>query len=299
MPHLFANAGAGGDLAATLIPAPKIHKAKTFSFPFGRIAFTRDKGDGKILGFGDAPLMSNLHAIHRDGEGKLLDVYDLGSGSTTNSGTAVLMNDCLAWALSPALAKFNYHASGTGATASAVTDFALQTPTTSGSLTGSTNGFFTGTQTAVAPNIYKTVATSVYSASIAVTEWALAMSNSAAISTTATGTSSNTLTVSGAPFGASNAQQGWAVEVNSTAINTPTTTVYGVVTANSTTVLTLGATAAAGGWWTLANASGSTPGNVAVIVQPTTLDHKVFSVINVNSGDSIQWVYQLTLTPQV
>jgi hypothetical protein len=291
----------GGDLAATLIPSPKIHKARYISLPFGRVAFTRDKGNGKILGFGDEPLMSNLHAIHRDAEGKLLDIYDLGSGSTTNPGVNCLVNDVLAWALSPALAKFNFHGCGTGATASAITDFWLQTAIASGSLTGSTNGYFTGAQTLVAPNIYKTVATTVFGSTQAVTEWVLTMSNGAPFTGRSfTSTTANSGTDTGAAFTtAGNGLMGWSVESAAAVVNTPTSTVFGTVTTNSATVLTLGVTTA-GGWWTLANASGSTPGGTsAYVVYPTTLDHKVFSVINVNSGDSIQWVYQLTLTPQV
>lgn len=303
MANIFGKAAAGGDLAATLIPAPKIHKAREFFFPWGRIAVTRDKGNGKIWGYGDAPLFSNLSAIHRDGDGKLINIYDLGSGSTTSIGCNELVNDVLGWAIGPALKNFNFHGCGTGTTASATTDAWLQTAIASGSLTGSTNGYFTGAQSVVAGPIYKTVATTVYNATLAVTEWVLTMSNLANTFLTATATGTNSATfASGVPT-AGNGVMGFVVQGNGTPpINTPTSTVISTpCTTNSSTVITFGASGTAGGWTTLANGtpSGTGPGAVALSIIPATLDHKVFAAINVNAADSIQWVYQLTLTPQV
>jgi len=224
-----------------------------------------------------------------------VDRIDCGYGTVTNAGVNLLVNDVLAWALSPVLAKLNYHGCGTGTTASAATDYWLQTAIVAGSLTGSTNGYFTGGQVITAPNIYKTSATSVFAAAgpTAVTEWILTMGNGASIASTFTGTTANSGTVSGAPFGSSNVNQGWTCEIGGP-INTPTTTVMGLVTTNSTTVITLGVTTA-GGWWTLANNSASTPGNVAFVLAPTTFDRLVFSAINVYAGDSIQWNFSLTI----
>ena len=236
--------------------------------------------------------------VHRQGRlGRWHDDHiDCGYGTVTNAGVNLLVNDALDWALGSSLADLLYHASGTGATASAAADYFLQTAIGSGSLTGSTNGYFTGTGVIVAPNIFRTAATMVYSAAgtTAVTEWIFANANGATVASTFTGTTANSGTVSGAPFGSTNANQGWTAEIGGP-INTPTTTVMGLVTANSTTVITLGVTTA-GGWFTLANAGAGTPGNVAFVLNPTAFDHLVFAAVNVYAGDSISPTFSLSLS---
>jgi hypothetical protein len=237
--------------------------------------------------------------VHRKGTlGKWHDDHiDCGDGTVTNAGVNLLVNDSLDWALGSSMADLLYHASGTGATASAASDYFLQTAIGSGSLTGSTNGYFTGTGIVVAPNIFRTAATMVYSAAgpTAVTEWIIANANWATVASTFTGTTVNSGTVSGAPFVATNGNQGGTIEIGGP-INTPTSTVMGLVTANSTTVCTLGVTTA-GGWSTLANANpASTPGNVAFVLNPTAFDHLVFAAVNVYAGDSVSPTFSLSLS---
>jgi hypothetical protein len=233
---------------------------------------------------------TNLSADVRDASGRLIDHIDLGSGLVTNIGVDLIAND-YTLATAPTLKAMNYHGIGTGTTAAAATDYSLQTAITSGSLTGSTNGYMTGTQSYVSPNIYQTVATFTANASLAVTEWSLSMSNAANFSGTATATSGTSLTNSGASFTTSgNGLAGWAVEASSSAVNTPTTTAWGLVTANTGTVLTIP------GWLTLANAGASTPGGTTgYVVYPSMWDHKVFSAINVVATNTIQFTYQLTI----
>ena len=248
--------------------------------------------------FGRLGLVGHLEAdvIRHANLGRVItDHLDLGYGTVTNAGVNLLTNDCLGWAIAPVLAKLNYHAQGTGVTASAATDYWLQTAIVAGSLTGSTNGYFTGAQVLVAPNTYKTSGTAVFAAAgpTAVTEWILTMNNGAAIASTFTGTAANSGTVAGAPFTATNGNEGWTIEIGGP-INTPTTTVMGLITANSTTVATLGVTTA-GGWFTLANAGAGTPGNVAFVCNPTAFDHLVFSAINVYAGDQIVWNFSLAI----
>jgi hypothetical protein len=297
--HQQSDQGFGGDLQSRVIRAPKIARVREVRLPFGRVAFTRDKGTGRMPMSGRGMMLSNLGALHFDGEGRLLKQYNLASGTVTNAGVNVLVNDLLDWTIGPILDEFIYHGCGTGTTASAATDIWLQTAIGSGSLTGSTAGYFTGTAVLVAPNIFRTVATSVYSASLAVTEWALVMVNQANLFITATATAANSATVASGLTTAGNGLMGWVIEGTGTPpLNTPTTTVMSSpITTNSATVATLGVTTA-GGWTTLANGtpSGTGPGAVALSFIPGTLDHKVFSAINVNSGDSIQWTYSLTYT---
>ena len=269
---------------------------KSFRLPFkmGRFLWTPDCGEAVLSGreyFG-----TNLHAKHMDGDGKTVCEYDLGSGLVTNIGVNLManeVNNMTAATPFATLNSMNYHSTGTGATAAAASDYYLQTPGTH--FSGGTNNYYTGAQSIVAPNIYQTVATVTYSGTETVTEWILAMSNAANFSGTATSTTATSLTNTGASFtNTGNKLAGWVIEANSTAINTPTTTVMGQVTVsgtNSGTVLAVG-----NGWWTLANASGSTPGGTtAYVVYPAIFDHRQFTGIGVNSGDSIQFTYKLTI----
>ncbi len=291
-----ANLGMSGDLQQRVIRAGQPAKGREFRLPFGRLAFTRDRGSGRILT--PISLASHLRALHFGPDGGLIKAHDLGSGTITNVGVDCLVNDCLGWAIAPAIKLFNFHASGTGATASAATDFWLQTATVAGSLTGSTNGYFTGVQSLVAPNIYKSVATSVYNATVAVTEWVITMSNAAALALSTTATAANSATYASGLTTSGNGLMGFVIMANASAINTPTSTVISTpITTNSSTVATLGVTTA-GGWTTLANGTpaGSGPGAVSTVIYPATLDHKTFAAINVNAGDSVQWQYSLTYT---
>ena len=286
--------GLRGDLETRVVRAPKPHVARGIRTPFGRLLFTRDKGEGFI--FAREHFLTQLTAKHFKA-GKLYDQYDLGSGLVTNVGVNMMAND-FNWvaAATPfaTLSAQNFHAIGTGATAAAATDFYLQTPQGTTNLSGTTNGYMTGTQSVVAPNVYQTVATFTATGAIAVTEWVLTMSNAANFSRTETGTpTATTFPDSGAAFTTTgNGLKGWTIEISSTAVNTPTTTVQGLVTSNTATQLNI-----AGGWFTLANAGASTPGATsAYVVYPTAWDHKVFSVINLANTDTLQFTYKLTVT---
>lgn len=217
---------------------------------------------------------------------------NLGSGLVTNVGVNLMAWNDEASTLGATLSLMQYQAIGTGTTAAAATDYYLQTPQGATNLSGTTNGYMTATNSVTVPNTIKSVATFTATGSIAVTEWALTMSNAASFSGTATATSSTSLTNSGASFTTSgNGLKGWTVEASSSAVNTPTTTVQGLVTANTGTALTV-----ANGWWTLANASGTTPsGTTSYVVYPTAWDHKVFSSINLVSGDSLQTTYSVAV----
>lgn len=273
----------------------QFHDILRLPFSRGRLLWTPDTGSALIPAH--MVFMSNLEALvtRRDGS---TERRNLGSGLVTNSGVN-LMADDFTWGNGATLKQMNFHLCGTGTTAAAATDVFCQTPVAAGSLTGSTNGYFTGTQSYVSPNQYKTVATFTYNATLAVTEWALTMANAATVSRTSAGAAptNNTFTDTGATYTTSG--QGLAaytIEIASSIINTPTTTVMGQILSNTATVLTLQGPSASAAWLTLANAVASNPAaTIAYQVFPTAWDHKVFAAINVNAGDSIQFTYTLTV----
>jgi hypothetical protein len=215
---------------------------------------------------------------------------DLGKGLVTNVGVLALASD---WNWSPVglgtLRLANQHMTGTGTAAAAATDIYLQTISTNGGQTA-----VAGTQSTVSAansQKYQTVATISYTGTEAVTEWGLHTSATQKSTTgsPATAASSTSLTGTGAPFTASSSsvrgeQQYIVVDA--------TGGVWGLVTSNTTSVLTVVA------WYKITDGTaGSTPGSTdAFAIYPVLWDHKVFSAINVVSGDSIQFTYDLTCT---
>jgi hypothetical protein len=224
-------------------------------------------------------------AVHKE--------YKLGSGAVTNAGVMALANDMnLAAPSGSAINTFKlakWHATGTGVTAAAGTDVILQTVSTQGGQTP-----VAGTQVFTpAANLqkYVSVATLTYTGSEAVTEWGLFLGNvlSSATGSPLTAVSGNSATVTGTPLTASSSTvQGLEQNI----IITGTTASYGLITANTSSVLTIPA------WFKTADGTaGTTPGSTETFVtRPVMWDHKVFSAINVVNGDSIQFTYTLTFT---
>lgn len=217
---------------------------------------------------------------------------DMGSGLVTNVGVLALSNDPF-WAnpsgaQNNTLDNSNYHATGTGATSAAATDVTLQTVSANGGQTP-----VAGTQSLVsAANSQKlrTIATISYTGTEAVTEWGLFSQSTLSVTTGTpfTATTASTATVTGTPYTASTStvagEQLYAVFPGTTAV-------YGLILSNTTSVLTVPA------WYKTADGTaGSTPGSTeAFTIKPVMWDHKVFSAVNVNNGDSIQFTYTLTI----
>jgi len=263
------------------------------------------QGSGAPLSAANAPFMSNLSAVvMRDGRpvaarefmprwarfwngvNENAQVIDLGSGLVTNVGVMALAND-FAWAQNAQTLKLsNQHATGTGATAAAATDLKLQTVSTQGGQTP-----VAGTQSLVSAansQIYQTVATINYTGTEAVTEWGLHTSStlSATTGTPFTAATATSGTVTSTPYSASSS----SVQGQQQLIVLPgTTTVFGLILSNTTSVLTIPA------WYTVAaGLAGATPGATeAFTLRPVMFDHKVFAPLNVTSGMSIQFTYQL------
>lgn len=112
---------------------------------------------------------THLEAHHFDKDGNLVAHHDLGSGLVTNAGVTLLAADYTNATATLKLA--NYHDSGTGTTAAAVTDTVLQTPTG--------NARVAGTQSNPANGQYRSVATLSYTAAAAITEWGLLTASTA------------------------------------------------------------------------------------------------------------------------
>ncbi len=271
-----------------------------FKIPFlGQAAFIFDRGQTEWYPGGLA-FRSNLKAslFHL---GKYEGTKDLGAGLVTNLGVLVLAND-FAQTVTNAphnlFRSLKYHASGTGVTGAAATDIKLQAASGFGGQTP-----VAGTQVLVsAANLqkYQSVATIAYTGVEAVTEWGffaydfslpantvLTDATMSPLTGTQTATSA---TVTGTMTASSATVQG---QIMSIIENTNATRVsWGLVTANTTSVVTIPA------WYKTADGTAGTTGVAAdtFVFRPPMWDHKVFSPINVASGDSIQFTYALTIS---
>lgn len=263
----------------------------SLKLPFaGRLHIGYERGGAQWFP-GGLDFYTNLRAdVYRNG--KLRESRNLGSGLVTNTGVLHMAND-FNWAAPSGAAvntikAANFHATGTGATAAAATDIKLQTVSTQGGQTP-----VAGAQTLVsAANLqkYQTVATIAYTGGEAVTEWGLFLTGTLTATTGSpfTATTATSGTVTATPLTASSGtvrgQQGTIFEAG-------TTTVYGLVLSNTTSVITIPA------WYKTADGTvGATPGSTETYtIRPVMWDHKVFSAINVVNGDSIQFTYQLTV----
>lgn len=257
-------------------------KLRSISTPDGLTAHIHEHGY-------DLPPVGHLMAHHFDGDGKLRNVHDLGFGTVTNVGVNAMAND-FAWAAPSAasvatLALAKYMATGTGTNASAATDIQLQT---ADSVTP-----VAGTQSLVSAansQAYRCVGTLAYSGGEAVTEWGLFTGGTLSSTTGSpfTNCTATTATATATPFTASSATvQGQQQNI----VKAGTTTVYGLILSNTTSVLTIPA------WYKVADGTlGSTPGNTETYqLRPVMLDRLTFSAINVVNGDSIQFTFTLTL----
>jgi hypothetical protein len=298
-------------------------KSKILNLPLiGRLAVVSDRG-GEANGFpGGLGFHTNVSArlirngqpveakkvwegygltyrwLHRHDDPTLID---LGSGLVTDIGAQALANEAITLA-SPSGARINtlflanWHASGTGATAAAATDFKIQTISTNGGQTPVAGTQSTATSSTGAVPKYQTVATIAYTGTEAVTEWGL-FTSSTLSSTTGTPFTAATATTWTDTGSAQTASSTTVQGLQQTIVIPGTTAVYGLNQTNTTHVATLwnnGTT----GWFNQSNgAAGSTPGGTeAFTIRPIMWDHKVFSAINVVNGDSIQFTYTLTVT---
>lgn len=292
MTALDAVFGPQGSLAARLIRPSKPHKGLSISLPgMPKIIVTRDRGEGAM--FAKGMFATNLHALHRDGDNKIVGEHDLGSGLVTNVGMTSLAND-YAWA-SPALpintlALAKWVGVGTGVTAAAATDIAMQTlakPTETLAVAG-----VNSLVSAANLQIIRNIATVNFTSTLAITEWGLHSAEALSVTTGTplTAKTAATATVTGTPYTESAAtvqgEQGLIIEAEKAVA------CYGLILKNTKSVLTIPA------WYKVSDgtAAAEPEATSPFKIKPVLLDHKVFAALNVVSGDSIQFTYSFTCT---
>ena len=295
--------GLGAKLETQHIRPPGFRPARGVRIPhLGRILFTRDQGDANI--FAREHFQSRLFANHIDGDGKLKHQYDLGSGNVQDNFVMALMHDYDGTTnnlAAPILTKFaNRMYSGTGGT---VNTYDVQLQTTAGPASGAltaTQGYVAaGSSNGTAATILF-VGTIAYTTTLAITEWGLfnaAVQGAQSTSTTNTWTAQAQASATwGTTLGASaNAFAGYIAYLTST-----TTGAFIISNTTGTSGLITVAVSPLNGFYLLTSAggAGSTPSsNTSVSIYPLMSDHKTFSAINVVNGDSIQFSYQLQISP--
>lgn len=295
------NMGISGELDAVPSRWRPHDVTKSWRLPFGkgRLLYTKDTGSS--LRMANEQFQTHLSAVHYGEHGQVKEVRDIGSGTVTNVGVLALAND-FAWANPSGVAfniigQSNFHAVGTGTNAAAITDIQCQTlaaPTTATAVTGVQSlvaGLVGGDAASV--QIYQTVATVNFTSTLAITEWGLF--NNATLSATTgspfTAGTANTGTVTATPLTASTTtvagEQQFIFQDNTAA-----TKFWGLVTSNTTSVVTVPA------WYTTAAGAISTVNPVnadAYTIQPVCFDHQVFAALNVINGDSIQFTFKLQI----
>lgn len=265
--------------------------------PFGRVLVTKDRGTGSLISH--MYFQTHLQATRIEANGKVTE-FDLGSGLVTNIGVAAMANDPQ-WAMPSGascqtLKLLNNVATGTGATAAAVFDFQLQTPaapTATTAVTGAQSFVSQAMSGSNSQMTFKQVTTLNYTSTISVSEWGLftGATLSATTGSPFTTTSATGGGVAGTPFTASSTTvQGLQQNI----IVPGTTAAWGLITANTTggaASITIPA------WYKQSDGTVSaTPGGTETYaIKPVMWDHKVFTGIGVNSGDSIAFTYTMII----
>lgn len=264
----------------------------------GRLAVVFDKQGSADRFPGGLSFHTHLMATHIRG-GWVVKKHDLGSGLVTNIGVLALCADSQ-WPQTSIVTNLfkllKYHASGKGVTGALFTDIKIETDSTVGGQTPVVGTqVFTHDQVATAQK-WVSVATIAYTGVEAVTEWGLFNDTTLARTTGSplTAITNNTATVTGTPLTASAAgAQGESQHV----IHFTTTPRYGLITSNTTGVVTLSFSAASGWMVTSTGVIGANPGATeAYTLRPVMWDHKQFAAINVINGDSVQYTYTLTIS---
>lgn len=138
-------------------------KSRIITLPLiGRVGLVFDRLGSAEFFPGGLKFHTHLQADHFRKD-RLLRSFDLGSGLVTTAGVNLMGGD---WTNATATLKLaNNHASGTGTTAAAIGDTAMQTD--------SGVARAVGTQSNSTANIYKTIGTQTYASTLAITEWGL------------------------------------------------------------------------------------------------------------------------------
>ena len=117
---------------------------------------------------GVTTMTSHLYAKVRKADGSVIDYGCLGRHTITTVGKGFVVD---AWQNSVELEVMKYHGVGTGTTAAAAGDTALETESTTALNPDSTRA--TGSLTEASATVFQTVGTVTFDASAAITEWGL------------------------------------------------------------------------------------------------------------------------------
>ena len=283
----------------------KKSKAYGFNIPkLGRFSWTRDPGEAE-LGFKSGLLQTHLMAIVRGPDysergvqriGEIIEEIDLGSGLVTNIGVTALAYD---WGWQTKVAEpintFNvckWHAWGTGTTAAAKTDFELEAyakPTEANA------NAVEGVNSLKFENKGKnqklvSTATITASSSVAVTEWGL-HSYEKLKPTTVESESSTGSSLTGKTAAFTESKSEARGEQNKVVWAEKSEAVIGLIEKSTTTVVTIPGWIKAG-----KEETGTTPEAKSKFrIIPVLFDHRVFSVINVESGNKIEFPWELEI----
>ena len=273
---------------------PKIHRVRQFGIPgLGRIALTRDPGEASL--FSEFFLRTRLSAIVRDPAGRVLEAHDLGSGLVTNVGVLALAQDFGVPGVSTnaanLFANLKWHAWGTGTTAAATTDIKLQTLGKPNE-TNATSGVNVLVANGEGKPKLKSTATITASSSLAITEWGI-HTREALSGTTGTPLTAKTATsgTTGGGLTASSATAlGETLKILEYATNAASEAKpgWGLITSNPASVVTVPA------WYLQTSGAVQEPlATSAYTLKPVMFDHRVFAAINVESGNTIEFPWEL------
>jgi hypothetical protein len=132
--------------------------ARNFAKKLGRLVRSLAKRFGEAVAI--ALLLINVH------NGNMHPLaMPIAIGLVTTAGVNYMASDFASGGVTPTISGNKFHDSGTGVTAAAIGDTALQT--------GTGNARVSGTATNPSANIYQSVATLAYTVGAAITEWGI------------------------------------------------------------------------------------------------------------------------------
>jgi hypothetical protein len=314
--------GMGGSLKPKLLKGSKRSKVYSFTLPkIGRFAWTSDPGEAKL--FARNMISTNLGAILRGPDyskrgqmhiGPILDEFDLGSGVVTNVGVTALALDSTWFANETEnLATLNtlkFMNWGTGTTAAAQTNWRLQKQEVNESKNKEAITVTSSVYSGILAGNAKLIVTGSLEAKetgpVAITEWGLfsAAKTEGSTAKAATAVTENKLTDTAkleAP-GSTESKKNARGAQQYILFAKESEEAYATVVSNTTEVATL-AKVSGEKAWLKAGTEGKGTVETATTPSATTKyqfypvmwDHRVFSAINVEKGNKIEFPYELTI----
>lgn len=292
-----AALGIGGNLSHRVIKNKRRKRFEIRIPGMGRVGYTNDPGEASL--FANLFFDTNLRALHRDNDGRLINEYDFGSGLVTNVGVLALANDGLGTKLGKAKESFGlipnlkFHAWGSGSTAATVRDIKLETlqkPTETNAVEA-TNTL--SAKAELGKGSPKLISTSKLKAesTFTATEWGIFTKKvlSATTGTPLTAKTATSGTVTATPLTASS-EEALGERLN-IIVPTAATEIWGLITASTTSVLTVPV------WVKQSTEAEQEPtATSAYSIKPIMWDRRVYTGIPLETGNEVEWIYELALT---